>query len=91
MGKIVGGVDAPFGTSAVMRLAKDAVSDDVPHGRVGGIHVLLHAQRHLAWLVLARLHVGELGKGLLDGLGAILGEMTRTMVLAAALSLDLLG
>lgn len=70
--EVVRRVDAPLRTGAVMRLAQDAVRNDVPHGRVRALHVLLHAKHHLARLVLARLHVGELGERLLDRLVAVL-------------------
>jgi hypothetical protein len=74
-----------------MRLAQDSIGDDVPHGRVRALHVLLHAEDHLARLVLARLHVGKLGERLLDRLVAVLGLVPRAVVLAASLIRNLLG
>jgi hypothetical protein len=74
-----------------MRLAQHPVSDDVPHRRVTRLHVLLHPQRHLSRRVLALLHRGELGEGLLDRLGAVLRVVTGSVVLATALSGNFLG
>jgi hypothetical protein len=53
-------------------------------------NVLLHAQKHLFWLVLAVTHVAELGEVVFGGLLGVAASISFvSTLLAASLELDL--
>jgi hypothetical protein len=90
--KIVGWINTPGRSCAVMRLFNDTICREIPHVRIGVIeYILFHSKKGFLWFVFSVSHGAKFMKGFFDGPVAVYTFEARVLfaILASSASMSL--